>query len=142
MNSESGPHRFTPIAMAIAVAMAFILAVIAASCADTADTTSVEPSSGGLQRGAEIYASSCASCHGAELEGTDKGPPQRSMVYEPNHHPDASYESAIANGAPQHHWNFGDMPAVEGVTGDDITNVIAFIRAEQERRGFEPYPPN
>lgn len=115
------------------------LAVVAAACADSAD--SGVDAADDLDRGAEVYASSCASCHGDRLQGTDKGPPQLSSVYEPNHHPDASYESAIRNGSPQHHWRFGDMEPVEGLTDDDIAVVIAFIRSEQARLGFEPYPP-
>ena len=87
--------------------------------------------------GAEVYANSCALCHGADLRGTDKGPSQLSIVYEPNHHPDDAYRSAIANGAPQHHWTFGNMPPVAGLTDEEVESVIAFIRAEQSRQGFE-----
>lgn len=90
-----------------------------------------------VDRGAEVYAQSCASCHGADLRGTDKGPSHLSIVYEPNHHTDDSFRSAIVNGAPQHHWNFGDMEPVDGLTGDEVEAVIAFVRAEQERQGFE-----
>lgn len=90
-----------------------------------------------IQLGAEVYAETCASCHGADLQGTDKGPSHLSIVYEPSHHTDASFRSAIANGAAQHHWNFGDMPPIEGLTGQDVEAVIAFVRSEQERQGFE-----
>ena len=90
-----------------------------------------------MDRGAEVYAESCASCHGTDLRGTDKGPSHLSIVYEPNHHTDDSFRSAIANGAPQHHWSFGDMEPVEGLSDDDVEAVIAFVRAEQERQGFE-----
>ena len=94
-----------------------------------------EPES--IQLGAEVYAETCASCHGADLQGTDKGPSHLSIVYEPNHHTDASFRSTIANGAAQHHWNFGDMPPISGLTGEDVEAVIAFVRSEQERQGFE-----
>ena len=60
-----------------------------------------------------------------------------SIVYEPNHHTDDSFRSAIANGAPQHHWPFADMEPVEGLSDDDVEAVIAFVRAEQQRQGFE-----
>jgi hypothetical protein len=46
-------------------------------------------------------------------------------------------ENAIANGSPQHHWNFGDMEPVDGLTDDEVEAVIAFVRTEQERQGFE-----
>jgi len=90
-----------------------------------------------VDRGARVYAASCASCHGADLRGTDKGPSHLSNVYEPDHHPDESFRNAIANGAPQHHWRFGDMPAVEGLSDEDVEAVIAYVRAEQQRQGFE-----
>lgn len=123
-----------------------LLAVTVAACSGTSDPGGAvdagDAGEGGAvaaggDRGAEVYASSCASCHGTELEGTDKGPPQLSIVYEPGHHPDLAYETAIANGARQHHWNFGDMPPVEGLSESDVAAVIAFIRSEQERVGFE-----
>ncbi len=90
-----------------------------------------------LSRGAIVYASSCASCHGADLRGTDKGPSHLSVVYEPNHHGDDSFRSAIVNGAPQHHWDFGPMAPVTGLDAQDMDAVIAFVRAEQERLGFD-----
>lgn len=91
----------------------------------------------GNERGAEVYAESCASCHGEDLRGTDDGPSHLSIVYEPGHHSDDSFRSAIANGASQHHWTFGDMDPVEGLSDSDVEAVIAFVRAEQERLGFE-----
>lgn len=63
------------------------------------------------------------------------------MVYEPGHHSDASYVAAITGGVRAHHWNFGDMPAVEGLTPGEVDAVIAFIRQRQQAEGFEPYPP-
>ncbi|NNF64163.1 MAG: cytochrome c [Acidimicrobiia bacterium] len=87
--------------------------------------------------GATVYEERCASCHGTDLRGTDKGPSQLSIVYEPGHHGDDAYVSAIRNGAQQHHWGFGDMPAIEGITDGQIQRVITYIRDEQRRRGFE-----
>ena len=115
------------------------LTLVAAACGS--DTTPVEASESGgggaNDRGAEVYAASCASCHGVDLKGTEKGPSHLSTVYEPNHHGDDSFRSAIANGSQQHHWDFGDMPAVESLSDDDVEAVIAFVRSEQERQGFE-----
>lgn len=104
-----------------------------------AESTSPPVAASGPQfeRGAEVYAETCASCHGTDLQGTNKGPSHLSIVYEPNHHNDDSFRSAIANGSPQHHWPFGDMPAIEGLSADDVDAVIVYVRAEQERQGFE-----
>lgn len=114
--------------------VALLMTLLLSACGDepAADT-----SSGASAAGEVVYAASCASCHGADLRGTDKGPSQLSIVYEPNHHGDDAYRSAIANGAPQHHWGFGDMPAVDGLSAQQVEDVIAYIRAEQERNGFE-----
>lgn len=91
--------------------------------------------------GAALYASNCASCHGADLRGSEDGPSHLSIVYEPNHHGDEAFRAATRNGAPQHHWSFGNMPPVDGLADDEIDAIIAFVRAEQEGQGFEPYPP-
>jgi len=116
--------------------MAMAAALGLGACGSGNDgTTAEEP--GPVAVGAEVYAEACASCHGADLRGTDKGPSHLSIVYEPNHHTDDSFRNAIANGAPQHHWNFGDMEPVDGLTDDEVEAVIAFVRAEQERQGFE-----
>lgn len=119
----------------LAAAVAALSMGVAACGSDDTGPTGAAGSQ--VERGAEVYAVSCASCHGADLRGTDKGPSHLSIVYEPNHHTDDSFRSAIANGAPQHHWNFGDMEPVEGLSDDDVEAVIAYVRAEQERQGFE-----
>tara|TARA_R110002110_G_scaffold11053_5_gene53785 strand:- start:2830 stop:3138 length:309 start_codon:yes stop_codon:yes gene_type:complete len=93
------------------------------------------PASSGV--GADLYQSNCASCHGVDLQGTDKGPSHLSIVYEPNHHGDDAFRSAILQGAQQHHWNFGDMAAITGLDNDEIDDVIAYVRSEQERQGFD-----
>ena len=91
--------------------------------------------------GAALYAQSCASCHGTDLRGTDKGPSHLSETYAPGHHPDKAIRAAIQNGAPQHHWEFGDMPAVPGLDDRQIDAIIAYMRQQQTERGLEPYPP-
>lgn len=88
--------------------------------------------------GATLYAASCASCHGADLGGTDQGPSHLSITYEPNHHTDDAFRAAIRDGAPQHHWSFGPMPPVEGLSDPEVEAIISYVRAEQERRGFDP----
>jgi mono/diheme cytochrome c family protein len=129
-------RRITGSPLGIIVA-AMALAVGLAACGSE-DASSGAPTAPSADRGAELYAESCASCHGADLRGSDKGPSHLSVVYEPNHHTDDSFRNAIANGAPQHHWNFGDMEPVEGLTDDDVEAAIAFVRAEQQRQGFDP----
>lgn len=118
----------------------------AAACGD--DKSSDEGASGEAssnttpRSGEETYQQTCALCHGNDLRGTSMGPSHLSKVYEPSHHSDASFVSAIRNGSPEHHWNFGDMPPVKGISDEEIEAVIAFVREKQTAEGFEPYPPS
>ena len=133
---------FTPPAMGTGpgwrAAVAVVAAVaVTASC--SGDDSSPSASESGA--GAELYAQSCASCHGSDLRGTDVGPPHLSQVYAPDHHPDESFRAAITQGTRAHHWDFGDMAPVEGLTDEEIDQVIAFVREQQEIHGLEPYPP-
>ena len=95
-----------------------------------------------VAEGADLYQNSCSSCHGSDLRGTDLGPSQLSVVYQPGHHPDGSYALATLNGVRSHHWGFGDMPPVPGLSQDDLDRIVAFIRETQRTEGFEPYPPS
>ncbi|NND85400.1 MAG: hypothetical protein HKN46_09655, partial [Acidimicrobiia bacterium] len=48
---------------------------------------------------------------------------------------------AARNGVRAHHWTFGDMAPVEGLTDADLEAIVAFVREQQRVNGFEPYPP-
>lgn len=134
------------------VAVCAIALACAADADDADDASSAEPAptvtsdappppttaaAPAVPDGAAVYQQYCAECHGVDLRGTDKGPSQLSIVYEPNHHGDYAYRVAIRDGTREHHWWFGDMPPVEGITDLEIEKVISYIRAEQERLGFE-----
>ena len=120
----------------IATMVTATIALTVAACGSAPDDAAPAGPAGSVT-GADIYQAKCASCHGDDLRGTDKGPSHLSIVYEPNHHGDDAFRSAIVNGARQHHWNFGDMAAIPELDDDEIDDVIAYIRAEQERQGFE-----
>jgi hypothetical protein len=47
-----------------------------------------------------------------------------------------AFVMAAQNGVRAHHWKFGDMPPVEGVTNADILNVVAYVRALQRENGI------
>ncbi len=113
-----------------------VTALLLSGCGDDGPSGSA-----GAPDGSAIYEERCASCHGTDLRGTTKGPSHLSVVYEPGHHPDASFRAAVRQGSPQHHWDFGDMPPVEGLDDDEVDAVIDSIRAKQREAGFEPYPP-
>jgi mono/diheme cytochrome c family protein len=94
-----------------------------------------------VAEGEVLYQTYCASCHGADLRGTDLGPSHLSIVYNPNHHGDGAFAIAALSGVPAHHWNFGDMAPVPGLLQDDLDRIIAFVRETQRVEGFEAYPP-
>lgn len=91
--------------------------------------------------GADLYQANCSVCHGAELEGSATGPSLLSEVYVPSHHSDGSFQVAVAAGSPQHHWDFGPMPPVDGLSESDVAAITAFVREQQRVEGFQPYPP-
>ena len=96
----------------------------------TASAAEVQvPFSHGL--GQWLYEENCSSCHGATLAGTDKGPPLVHDFYKPSHHNDQAFYRAALNGVKQHHWNFGDMPNIVGMTKKKMDRVIPFIRFYQ-----------
>ena len=88
------------------------------------------------QGGAQHFADNCARCHGAMADGTDTGPPLVHRLYEPGHHADFAFQSAAKNGVIAHHWDFGDMPPVAGVSEAEVTQIIAYIRDLQREGGI------
>ena len=83
------------------------------------------------------YEAKCAACHGANAAGQDGvAPPLVHMIYEPSHHGDEAFQRAAELGVRGHHWPFGNMPAVEGVTRGDVTMIIAYIRELQRANGI------
>lgn len=87
--------------------------------------------------GAELYAQACATCHGEDLQGTDQGPPFLDVVYEPGHHPDAAFQAAAMMGVRSHHWDFGNMPLIEGITEEQVLAIVEYVRSEQRAAGIE-----
>lgn len=86
--------------------------------------------------GKTLYGKHCARCHGQNLMGTVEGPPFLHKIYEPAHHGDAAFQRAVKFGVRAHHWGFGDMPPVAGLTPDDVAQITAHIRARQRRAGI------
>jgi mono/diheme cytochrome c family protein len=79
----------------------------------------------------------CAACHGANAAGQDGvAPPLVHKIYEPNHHGDASFLLAAKNGVRAHHWRFGNMPPVEGLTDGDVKMIVAYVRELQRANGI------
>jgi mono/diheme cytochrome c family protein len=118
--------------------MALLLAV-APSLAATQAMQVPKPSAGLMPNpaaGKKLYGEKCVQCHGADLRGTKEGPPLVHRIYEPAHHGDAAFQIAVKHGTRQHHWSFGDMKPVPGVTPDEVAHITAYVRAEQRKAGI------
>ena len=84
------------------------------------------------QIGKRAFDTKCVACHGINAAGqVGVAPPLVHKIYEPSHHGDESFQRAASLGVRAHHWPFGDMPAVEGLTRSDVTMIVAFIRELQ-----------
>lgn len=92
---------------------------------------------GDLTEGKALYKAHCARCHGETARGTPKyGPPLINKIYEPSHHADLAFYQAVRNGVVQHHWSYGNMPAIDGVQPKEVAHIIAFVREEQRKAGI------
>ena len=89
------------------------------------------------QIGKLAFQSNCLECHGENAVG-QKGvaPPLIHKIYEPSHHGDESFQRAISVGVRAHHWKFGNMPAIEGLTRGDVKAIIAYVRELQAANGI------
>lgn len=88
--------------------------------------------------GEAAYNTYCAACHGQNAAGQDGvAPPFINPIYRPAHHSDQAFLLAAQNGARAHHWKFGDMPPVDGVTAEDVRKIVTYVRALQRANGVE-----
>lgn len=86
--------------------------------------------------GREVFAANCAECHGPDAGGTAEGPPLVHIIYEPDHHADVSFLLAVRQGVRQHHWNFGVMDPVEGVSEEQVREIVCYVRELQYANGI------
>lgn len=87
--------------------------------------------------GEKVFNAKCVACHGKNAGGVDgAGPPFIHKIYEPSHHGDQAFALAARQGVRSHHWPFGDMPPVEGITDAEIAAVIEYVRVLQSENGI------
>lgn len=78
--------------------------------------------------GKSLFDENCSSCHGAWGEGTDQGPPLMHKLYVPSHHGDEAFYRAALKGVQAHHWPFGDMPPVPGISNRALDKIVPYVR--------------
>lgn len=113
-----------------------VLALAACSKSDAPPAGGAARPAGGAPDGQALFAAHCMRCHGEAGHGTDQGPPLVNRIYEPGHHPDAAFYRAVAMGVRAHHWRFGDMPGIGGVSNAEVTAIIGYVRGLQREAGI------
>ena len=89
-----------------------------------------------LETGRVRFDTNCATCHGPNASGSDQGPPLVHRIYEPSHHGDMAFLLAARQGVRAHHWRFGNMPAIDSVSEDEVVQITAYVRALQRANGI------
>lgn len=108
----------------------------AAAPARPADQIIVPQLTSAGQMGKRVFDEKCATCHGTNGIGTDNGPPFVHKIYEPSHHADFAWVRAVRGGVQAHHWRYGNMSPVEGVTDKQIEWVTQYVRELQRANGI------
>jgi mono/diheme cytochrome c family protein len=120
--------------------LCLLVVVFCAACESQAGKEAAPPAAGAtppeFQPGEAKFTAHCAACHGARAVGTAQGPPLVHKIYEPNHHADIAFQRAALNGVRAHHWDFGNMPKIDGISPDDIDQIIKYIRWLQRQAGI------
>ncbi len=86
--------------------------------------------------GRDLFNANCSACHGQNASGTDNGPPLIHDYYKPNHHGDGAFINAALKGVRAHHWRFGNMPPVEGMTKPEVLKIVRYVRELQRANGI------
>lgn len=87
--------------------------------------------------GNQAFEAVCAACHGKYATGLEGfAPPLVHKIYKPGHHSDEAFFRAAEFGVKAHHWGFGDMPPVEGLTRADVKGIVAYVRELQRENGI------
>ena len=119
-----------------------LAALMALSCVgdrggvDRARLVALEPPAE-FRAGAVLFGTHCSACHGRNAAGSDAGPPLVHDYYRPSHHADAAFLLAARRGVIAHHWRFGNMPSVDGVSDADVAAITAYVRWLQREMGIE-----
>jgi len=92
------------------------------------------------EKGEKAFVTNCATCHGVNAVGTDKGPPLVHDIYNPGHHADVAFYLAAKNGVRQHHWPFGNMPPQPQVSEADLEAILKYVRELQVANGITSRP--
>lgn len=88
------------------------------------------------QLGETAFNENCAACHGKNATGSDQGPPLIHKFYSSKRHADFAFVIAAKSGVRAHHWRFGSMPPIEGITDEEIAAIVKYVREIQTANGI------
>lgn len=80
----------------------------------------------------------CATCHGADLQGTVMGPSLLDAEYDAAVFPDERIRTAVRDGVRTQRRGLGVMPALPHLDDEDIDHLTAFVRSAQRAEGSAP----
>lgn len=87
--------------------------------------------------GKRAFDAKCASCHGENAAGQNGvAPPLVHNIYRPGHHADEAFQRAAQGGVRAHHWEFGNMPPIAGLTRGDVQYIAGYVRELQRENGI------
>jgi mono/diheme cytochrome c family protein len=92
--------------------------------------------SSAAQMGKIAFDANCSACHGENAAGSDNGPPLIHTLYRTDHHADFAFQRAAMAGVQAHHWRFGNMLPVEGVTQKQVEWIVQYVREIQRANGI------
>lgn len=84
-------------------------------------------------QGEKLFKLNCQVCHGQKGRGTNQGPPLVNKIYNSSHHANLAFNLAVKNGVRSHHWRFGDMKPLPGVSPEMIEHIIQYVRKLQKQ---------
>lgn len=116
-----------------------VLVVLGAACGggrSGEDVQTLPPPPVALESGEALFGEHCQQCHGEVARGSDQGPPLVHKIYEPSHHADFAFLRAVQFGVAAHHWRFGNMLPVSGVTRQQVTEIVEYVRWLQRDAGI------
>ena len=83
-----------------------------------------------------LFDANCTECHGQNALGSVRGPSLLHRIYEPSHHSDLAFLLAVRKGVRAHHWKYGNMPAIDGISDNEVVQITAYVRALQRANGI------
>ena len=117
----------------VIIAVAGLFFLVPRSVRQTVGTTALVGPKIDMAKGRALFSKNCMACHGPGAKGSNFGPPLVHRIYEQNHHADAAFYLAAQRGVRQHHWKFGNMAPVPGVTKAEVGFIIGYVRALQKK---------